>query len=298
MTYPTKRILAGILLALASACARSTQQAANDSHDHVSSVNATMVASGSLSLPPDGAGALERLRASPRHGEWVDIPTSATDSVRAWVVYPERSTKAPVVVVIHENTGLTPWARAVADQLAAEGFIAIAPNLLTMKHLAGEPDSVDQQTAIAANRTLTVANVQRDLTAAAKYAMSLPSALHRYGVVGFCVGGEKSFQHAVTSANLSAAVVFYGQPPVVDSLKRITAPVLGLYGGSDARITATVPVTDSAMRALGKTYSYQIFEGAGHGFMRQQSGMNGANALAASKGWPLAISWFRKHLGT
>src|SRR5688572_22342014 len=94
------------------------------------------------SLPADAATAKQRLDASPRHGEWVDVEVRAAatqgtesgakaDRVRAWVSYPERSTKAPVVVVIHEIFGLTDWVRAVADQLAADGFIAIAPDLLT-----------------------------------------------------------------------------------------------------------------------------------------------------------------------
>src|SRR6476620_1715656 len=121
-----------LLLASVPACARNN--ASGDEHaDHA----ATAAAPASGAMASDAnmpAGALDvatRLAKSPRHGEWVMIRTGPSDSVKAWVVYPERSTKAPVVVVVHEIFGLSPWVRGVADQLAAGGFIAIAPDLLT-----------------------------------------------------------------------------------------------------------------------------------------------------------------------
>src|SRR5688572_7925216 len=83
-------------------------------------------------FPASGATAAERIAKSPRHAEWVAIKVGATDSVMAWVVYPERRDKAPVVIAIHENTGINTWTRGVADQLAADGFIGIAPDLTTM----------------------------------------------------------------------------------------------------------------------------------------------------------------------
>ena len=87
----------------------------------------------SVSLPASNATAAERLQKSPRHGEWVSVKVGPADSVTTWVVYPERRDKAPVVLVIHDNRGITAWSRSVADQLAADGFIGIAVDLLTMK---------------------------------------------------------------------------------------------------------------------------------------------------------------------
>jgi carboxymethylenebutenolidase len=219
------------------------------------------------------------------------------DSVRAWIVYPERSTPAPVVVVIHENTGLIPWTRAVADQLAAEGFLAIAPDLLTMSNLRGSPDSVDTQAALAAVATLRPDVMQRQIDSVAQYAMRLPSAVPSYGIIGFCWGGGVTFRYATHSPTLRAAVVFYGPTPPIDLLSGVHAPVLGLYGGSDARIDAGVPATDSAMRKLGKTFEPHFFEGAGHAFMRLQNGMNGANAKAAAQAWPQMLKWLRTYVG-
>lgn len=247
---------------------------------------------------PAGASAVrDRIEHSPRHGEWAMIRTGPNDSIRAWVVYPERSTKAPVVVVIHEIFGLSTWVRGVADQLAADGYIAIAPDLLTGKApLQG--DTLTQEVAVAAIRTLDPAEAQRDIEAAAQYGMSLPAALPKYGVVGFCWGGGTSFAHAVESPRgLAAAVVYYGVSPRTSDLRSVSVPVLGLYGGRDMRVDATIPPADSAMRAMGKTYEHHVFPGAGHGFLRAQDDSSGANLAASRSAWPLTIDFFRKYLG-
>jgi carboxymethylenebutenolidase len=246
--------------------------------------------------PAGAADARTRLDASPRHGEWVVIPAGSGDSVRAWVVYPERKEKAPVVVVVHEIFGLSTWIRAVADQLAAEGFIAVAPDFLTGKQIPEGADGPDRDAAVAAIRTVEQRDVQRRIDAAAQYAMKLPAALPRYGIVGFCWGGSVSFRHAVHAPSLGAAVVYYGSSPDNDQLGAIRAPVLGLYGGNDARVNATIPPADSTMRALGKSYEHRIFDGAGHGFLRQQDGQEGANLAATRKAWPMTVAFFRKHL--
>lgn len=282
---------------LASACTASQRPEPPMGH----SGHATGTASAAVpvpGLPADEAGAPGRLKTSPRHGEWITIRTGTEDSIRTWVVYPERKSRAPVILVIHEVYGLTPWIRNVADQLAAEGFIAVAPDLLSMKNLPGFPDNVDRQAAVAAISTLQVADVQRQLSVIARHAMNFPSALPRYGIVGFCRGGDITFQHALSAPKLGAAVVFYGRAPAVAAFANIRAPVLGLYGGNDSRVNATLPATDSAMRQAGRTYGHRIYEGAGHGFLRQQTGLDGANAAAAAKGWPEAIGWFRKYLGS
>ena len=285
-----------ILLCLATAACTTTKvvPATADTHDHTAMV--ATAAPQSTALPADAAGAPSRLSASPRHGEWAMIRTGNADSIRAWVVYPERSTKAPVVLVVHEIFGLSSWVRGVADQLAADGFIAIAPDLLTMKNLPEGPDSVVAPLATAAIRTLDPAWVQQQLDAVARYGMSLPSAQQKYGIVGFCWGGGVSFAHAVHSPNLGASVVYYGVSPRTTDLASVRAPVLGLYAGNDARVDATIPPADTALKALGRTYVYNIYPGAGHGFLRQQTGMDGANMNATKGAWPATIAWFKKYL--
>jgi carboxymethylenebutenolidase len=283
-------------LALLSACTTTGTSTGNTSGQTAASQAVASMSPSNQSLPADAEHAVARLNSSTRHGEWVMIRSGPSDSVRAWLVYPERKTKAPVVVVVHEIFGLSSWIRAVADQLAADGFIAIAPDLLTMKGLPQGPDSVVAQAAVAAIRTLDPAQVQRQIDAVAQYAMALPAAQPRYGVVGFCWGGGESISHATHAPNLGASVVYYGVSQPTEALSAVRAPVLGLYGGSDARVDATIPPADSALRAQGKTYTPTIFEGAGHGFLRQQTGMNGANMSATQRAWPATIAWFKRYL--
>lgn len=276
----------------------STSQMGNSSVSSKTSESGSgaSAAATAQNLPADAEHAMERLNSSPRHGEWVTVSRSPTDSIRAWVVYPERKTKAPVVIVIHEIYGLSTWVRAVADQLAADGFIAIAPDLLTMKPRTAGSDTLTQQEASAAIRNLDPAWVQQQIDAVAKYGMALPAAQPRYGVVGYCWGGGVSFAHAAHSPSLGAAVVYYGVSPAPERLSSVKAPVLGLYGGNDARVNATIPPADSALRAMGKTYVHNSYDGAGHGFLRQQTGANGANMTATQQAWPATIAWFKRYL--
>jgi carboxymethylenebutenolidase len=218
--------------------------------------------------------------------------------VRAWVVYPERADPAPVVVVIHEIYALTDWIRGVADQLAAEGFIAIAPDLLSGKGPeGGGTESVDRQGAVALIRSLDPQEVTRRLKATAAYGTSLPAATSSVGVVGYCWGGSTSFRMATEWPELGAAVVYYGGSPSTELLANVQTPVLGLYGGNDARVNATIPEAQAEMERLGKFYEVNIYEGAGHGFLRQQSGREGANMEATRAAWPRTIAFFREHLG-
>jgi carboxymethylenebutenolidase len=255
-------------------------------------------------VAPSATSAPQQLSSSPRHGEWIVVKTSATDSVRAWLVYPERRAKAPVVVVVHEIFGLSNWVRGVADQLAADGFIAVAPDLLTMKNIPnnanGEPNGDSARVAI---RTLDQTALHRDIRKTAEFAMNLPAATKKYGVVGYCWGGATVFNHAVLYPDVNAVVSYYGTTPIsvpqlATRLSEIKAPVLGLYGENDARVNATIAPMDSAMKAMGRTYEHRIFAGAGHGFLRQQDGAGGANLKASQEAWPLTVAWFRKHLGS
>jgi carboxymethylenebutenolidase len=278
--------------------AEADEHSAHDTGSATAATSASVAASTDSTIAPSAANARQRLEASPRHGEWVMIPAGTDDSVRAWVVYPERSDKAPVVLVVHEIFGLSTWIRSVADQLAADGFIAIAPDLLTGKYAMSSPnDTLSSDSAVALIRTLDQGDVQRRLVAIARYGMSLPSAQRHYGIVGFCWGGGVSFAQAIAGTpELGAAVVYYGTPPKPDQLAKVHAPVLGLYGGNDNRVSSTVPATDSSMKALDKTYEHFIFEGAGHGFLRAQDGQNGANGAAAGQAWPKTVAWFDKYL--
>lgn len=279
-------------------CVRSATPVSDDHAAHPAPAIAATPATqpSSTRWPAGGADAPARLAGSTRHAEWAMVRVGNEDSVRVWIVYPERSTKAPVAVVVHEIFGLSTWIRGVADQLAADGFIAVAPDFLTGYTGVFHPDSLPVDSARAMIRRLDANQIQSRIDAIARWAMSLPAATPRYGIVGFCWGGSVVFNHAVHSPTLSAGVAYYGAAPEPARLTTVRAPILGLYGENDARVNATIAPTDSAMRAMGKTYQAQIFPGAGHGFLRAQEAASGANLEAARRAWPATLAWFRRYL--
>ncbi len=213
--------------------------------------------------------ARQRLDASPRHHEFVAVKYGSR-TVQTFVVYPEVKEKAPVIVLIHEIFGLSDWAREMADELAAKGYIVAAPDLLSGQGPkgGGSSDFADQDATMKAVSGLDPAQVSADLNAVADYAKKLPSANGKLAVAGFCWGGGKSFAFAAVRPDLNAAFVFYGPPPEKTAMSMIHAPVYGFYAGNDARIDATVPATVTDMQAAGKTYEPVTYAGAGHGFMR------------------------------
>ena len=246
--------------------------------------------------------AARALKESPRHGEWADIKMADGVVLKSWVVYPERAQKAGVVLVIHDIRGMSDMARALGDQLAQDGFIAIVPDFLSGKGPnGGGTDSLGADVGKTI-QGLTPADVVGRLNAAMEYGKKLPASNGKTGVVGFCWGGARSFGYAAAQPALNAAVVYYGDAPgSADSsqetaLANVKAPVLGLYAGNDARINTTVPPTEAAMKKLGKSYEVHTYEGAGHGFMFGQGGAGGANLKAAQESWPVALQFFRKNL--
>ena len=300
-------------------------------------VASSRYSSAGMALPQDWAkAALER---SPRHGEYVTITEKTGRKLQAWVVYPQVSANAPVVVMIHEIFGLSDWAREMADEIAGAGYIVVEPDLLsgfgppataamnrdasTDSMFAAAPAQCtssgcapqhrslllrvsaaqttppqptspghppvgqgapgapfipalpggtaafpDQSAVVKAVSNLDPAVVTGDLDSAGDYGKRLAAASGELFVAGFCWGGGKSFLFATHRKDLDAAFVFYGPPPPADAMRNITAPVYGFYGGTDARITATVPQTEIDMKAAGKVYVPVTYDGAGHGFMR------------------------------
>ncbi len=243
-------------------------------------------------IAPYEAQSKDRLNKSPRHGEWVEVPVKDAKPMRSYIVYPERPDKAPVVIVIMEIFGMSDWVRATTDQLAADGFIAIAPDFLSGKGENGAEVSPDQARGM-------VSKLQKDevitkINAARDYGIKLPAASGKSATIGFCWGGGMSFSYAAAQPDLNAAVVFYGTPPADDQMAKIKCPVAGFYGGNDARITATVKGTTEAMKKLDKKYDPHVFEGAGHGFMRAHAPTDSpANQKAADTAWPLVVQFLK-----
>jgi len=251
------------------------------------------------SIPPPEDQAKAALEKSPRHGEYIDVKMSSSPiPIRTWVSYPERKDKAGVVIVIQEVFGLTDWLRSVADQLAREGFIAVAPDMISgLGPNGGGTESVaSRDDAVAITHGVTPEEANRRLNSVRLWALGLAAGNGKVATVGFCWGGARSFAFAAAQPALDAAVVYYGASPETGDLGRIKAPVEGHYGGDDARVDATIPAAEAEMKRLGKTYHPHIYEGAGHGFLRDQAGRDGANLRAAQQAWPAPVAFLKERL--
>jgi carboxymethylenebutenolidase len=237
--------------------------------------------------------AAARHEAVTTHGEWVKIPRG-TDTVRAYVAYPERKSKAPAVIVIHEIFGLTDWEPTVVDRLARGGFVAIVPDLLSSKHGKSPADADSGRKLVG---ELEPERVTADLDATYGYVNALPAVEKDHvGTIGFCWGGGQSFRYATNNPNLRAAVVCYGPAPDSAGIRRIQAPVLGIYGENDARITGSLPTVVAEMQSAGKTFVHEVFPGTGHGFLKP--GRQGSEGPQVERAWKRITEFFRARLGS
>ncbi len=221
------------------------------------------------------------------HAEYVKYPSGA-DSITAYLAYPERADRAPAVVVIHEIFGMSDFVRSTTEQLAKDGFVALAPDLLTRR--GGTPQSPDSARKLIA--TLNPDTITRDLDAGVAYVKTLKAARpDRIGVIGFCWGGGQSFRYATNNPSLSAFVVCYGPAPNVADIARIKAPGFGAYAENDARIDQGLPEVREAARNAGVSYRVTVYPGVGHGFLRARE-----KPAVADQAWGDILAFFRDHL--
>ena len=233
--------------------------------------------------------AVEKLEASPRHQEWVEVK-HGDRTVEAFVVYPEVAEKATAVVVIHEIFGLSDWVRGTADDLAAAGYIAIAPDLLSGAGPdgGGTASLGGRDGVVRAIRGLDPDQITADLNATAKYVTELPAANDKVAVCGFCWGGSQTFRYATNNPDLAAAFVFYGSgPDDSEAIEQIACPVYGFYGEMDNRVNSTIDRSRELTAGADKRYEPVIYDGAGHGFMRagEQPDASEENAQARQDAW-------------
>lgn len=229
-----------------------------------------------------------------RH-EWVEIPTSTT-TLRTWVSYPAGDAKAGVVLVMQQGPGNDVWGRALADQLAREGFIAVAPDLHSGlgPNGGGYDDFKFLDDVMRANAKLPE-DVRINLYKAAyEWATKLPRANGKTASIGFCVGGTNSFRFAAEVPELDAAVVYYGNSPNEAVIAKINAPVLGFYGEDDVRVTASVEPAAAVMKQLGKSFESHVYPQTTHAFLWYQE--IARNYEATTQAWPRTLSFLRQHL--
>jgi len=226
------------------------------------------------------------------HGEWVTI-RRGNDSLRAYVAYPERKDKAPAIIVIHEIFGLTEWEPTVVDQFAAKGYVAIVPDLLSSKYgvTPPNPDSGRKLTA-----QLEPERVTADLDATFQYVNGLPAVKKgQIATIGFCWGGGQSFRYATNNPALKAAVVCYGPAPDSAGLARIKAPILGVYGESDARINQDLPRVEQVLAAKKVKFPHEAYPGTGHGFLKP--GRQGNDGPQPGRAWQNIFAFLAQTVG-
>jgi carboxymethylenebutenolidase len=213
-------------------------------------------------------------------------------TVYNFVVYPEISTSTLAVIVIHENRGLTDWVRSFADQVAEAGYIAIAPDLLSgfSEEFQRTRDFPSSDAARDALYELDPDQITNDLHAVREFIANDPASNGIVVVSGFCWGGSQTFRYATNSSDFAAALMFYGSAPTnSEAIERITAPVHAFYAENDQRINSGIPAIEELMNRFNKTFEYEIYPGAGHGYMRTGEDPSGSEANKAARN----ASWER-----
>lgn len=216
-----------------------------------------------------------------------------TGEIKAFLARPEKKTKYPAVIVIHENRGLQPHIRDVAQRMAKEGFLALAPDALSP--LGGTPEN-DVDKAREMIGQLNADETVKNMVAAVKYLESHPQSNGNVGCTGFCWGGAMTNQVAVNAPSLKAAVPYYGRTPAVEDVTRIKAPILAHYAGDDPGINSGIPAFEEALKKAGHDYKIFMYEGAKHAF-NNDSNPERYNEQAAKLAWERTVSFFKEKLG-
>jgi len=231
-------------------------------------------------------------RDDPRlHVENIKYP-GETGDVCAHLARPKGDAKLPGVIVIHENRGLNPHTEDVARRVALEGFLAIAPDGLSP--LGGTPEDVNEARSLM--RKLDSQATIKNYIAAVKYLKTHPQSTGKVGCMGFCWGGGVTNQVAVNSADLAAAVPFYGRQPAAEDVPKIKASLLLHYGSLDERINKGIPAFEAALKKASKDYKICIYEGAGHAFFNDTGSRY--NKEAAQLAFKRTIVFFKEKLKT
>ena len=237
-----------------------------------------------LHRPPPPSTAFDRPDV---HAEYVKY-VSGRDTITGYLAYPERKDPAPGVVVIHEIFGMSDFIRQTTEQLAKDGFVALAPDLLSRR--GGTPPATDDARKLIAG--LNPDTVTLDLDATVAYLRTVKAARRdRIGVIGFCWGGGQSFRYATNNPALRAFVVCYGPGPEAAAIARIRARGLGVYAENDARIDAGLADVAAAVKQYAKDYRYTVYPGVGHGFLRSRD-----KPEVADSAWGAVIRFFRESL--
>ena len=243
-------------------------------------------------LRPDYAWAQQVAKDDPRiEAGYVEYPSpQGSGKIRAYVARPAKDGHRGCIAVFHENRGLNPYIEDVARRLAAEGYVALAPDALSP--LGGYPG--DDEKAAQMFESQDAGKRREDLLAAGPYLESLPECNGKVGAIGFCFGGGIVNLMAVRMPELKAAVPFYGAQPDAQDTAKIKAPLLIHYAGNDTRLTGRWPAWEKELKKDGIRYEAYIYAGAEHGFHNDTTPRY--DEKAAKLAWSRTLAFFKEHL--
>jgi carboxymethylenebutenolidase len=222
------------------------------------------------------------------HAEYVKYASGA-DSITAYIAYPERRTIGPGLILIHEIFGLSDFVRGATERLAREGFVVLAPDLLS--RYGGTPASPDSARRLIAS--LKRDDITKDLDAGYAYLKGLKSVQDTHiGLIGFCWGGGEAFPYAVHNRELGAFVVCYGPTPKMSEIDYMKVPGFGAYADKDVRVNQGLADLNAALISYRVDYKFKIYPGVGHGFLRTRE-----NPKVADQAWGDVVRFLRGHLG-
>ena len=263
-------------------------------------------------VPGHFGGPMKEVEQSPRHGQWISIPVKLSTGIvkmRTWLVQPLGNEKAGVIVVIQPAPGMdigeaprkgqgANWLRAVSDQIALQGFIALLPDLSSGLGPNGSDfDSFHFADDVAkALQMRSNADKMEMIRAARDYALKLPRANGKSGTTGFCSGGGQAWESSADMPGVSASVSFYGAPPDAATMAKIQAPVLAFVGDDDPGLAPRVAGAAPDMQRMGKIFEFTVYPNVTHAFLEHQT--LGENAYATLDAWPRAMAFFKKYMNS
>lgn len=223
--------------------------------------------------------------------EMITYPGGSGD-VMAFMARPSGNKKLPGVIVIHENRGLVRHIKDVTKRMAAEGFLALAPD--ANSPLGGTPED-DPDKGRTMMRELDQEKTVKDFVAAVKYLDTHPLSTGKVGCTGFCWGGGMTNKVAVNAPELDAAAPYYGSQPDPEDVPKIKAAVMAHYAGNDPRINAGIEEFEKAMKEAGIEYTIYMYEGAYHAF-NNDTNPDRYHEEAAKLAWERTIKFFKEKL--
>jgi carboxymethylenebutenolidase len=209
-----------------------------------------------------------------------------------YLAQPSAAGKYPVVLVCHENRGLTDHIKDVTRRLAKAGYAALAVDLLSRQ---GGTATIAADQVPGTLSSISPDQYGKDFNSGRKYFQDKAFAQpDKVGMVGFCYGGGVTWLVASRMPELKAAVPYYGPLPPVSDVPSIRAAVLGIYGALDTRIVSGIPPIEEAMKANGKIFEKVIYPNADHAFNNDTGTRYNPEAAAAA--WKRTLEWFAKYL--